>query len=289
MHRLIKTEKVPLTRDLAESFSQLPTFKGDRERDNAAGIARILWLEERLRAGKFHTPKWATVQFAGTIYRMNGGHSSTMLAKFDGQFPRNLEAIIDRFVCETTEDIADLFDQFDPRLSTRTSVERINAHKAVYAELDTVSPTDIHRIISGIAFWMGQDGEIPRVLEEGRIRLIHDNQHYLLWASQYSGKRALGNVGIQAAMYATHRRNQDHATLFWDHVKEEDAPDNRDPTRTLATFLRDAIGKKQFGSAAPLWTPRAFFVKSIHAWNAWKTGQTTSLKYRPDCGWPKVL
>ena len=288
MHRHIATEVVSLTKELADNFSGLPTFKGDRSRDTAAGRSRIAWLEQLLHDGKFHTPKWATAALDGTIYRVNGGHSSAMLANLNGAFPKNMQCVIDRFACETRDDLADLFSQFDPRQSLRRITDKINAHKGVHDDLDSVSPTDIQRITSGIAYYVAHDGDGPHLDEDAKIRLVHREQPFILWASQFSGKRHFSMTGVAAAMYATWTRHRHEAEVFWEEVRDRSNPSNTNASRMLGEFLIENVSKKKYASGAPLWSTRAYFVKSIHAWNAWNRNETTNLRYMEDCGWPKI-
>lgn len=289
MHHLICTETVPLTPELAANFAGLPSFKGDRQRDSSAGMARIAWLERILHEGKFHTPKWATAELDGIMYRVNGGHSSMMLATVNGDFPKGMVAVIDRFRCETRDDLADLFDQFDNRHSIRSGTDKINAHKGVYDDMDSVSPTDVNRAISGIAYFLTDDGQQRRLDEEERIRLIHQYRPFILWAAQFTGRRQFSGVGVVAAIFATWSRSPRLATEFWTQVAEESHPDNWNGSRVLAAFLRDNIGRRKFGTSTPLYNQRVYYVKSIHGWNAWRRNATTDLKYHENCQWPRLV
>jgi hypothetical protein len=58
------------------------------------------------------------------------------------------------------------------------------------------------------------------------------------------------------------------------------------PDRKLAKYLANPGI-----SAAPSLQvrQRVYFIKSIHAWNAWRTGKTTNLKYSATSGVPTVL
>jgi hypothetical protein len=291
MHRKIgDPEVIPLTRKLAVEFSQLPTFKGDRQRDTVAGKARIAWLERLLADGKFYTPKWATVKLNGVLYRVNGGHSSLMLANCPEEiFPADMKVVIDRFECDTRHDLADLFDQFDPRRSIRSASEKINAHKGVHNDLDETSPTDINKCISGIAFYLTDDGASKRLDEEERMGLIHEYREFIIWASQFTGRRHLGFVGLVAAMFATYNKSKKAADAFWKQVANEDHPDAKNASRVLAMFLRDSVAMFKPNSREPKWPPRAYYVKSLHAWNAWRRDEVTSLSYYPNAPWPKAM
>lgn len=289
MHKHVNTKVVPLTHEFAKHFSRLPNVKGDRDREKPAGRARIGWLYRLLCDGKFHTPKWATAECSGMKYRVNGGHSSLMLAELsNGGFPTGMNAVVDEFVCDTRDDLADLFDQFDNRASLRTSSDKVNAHKGVHDALDSVSATDTKNCINGVALYMSGFEKGNKLDEDERIGLIHTHGGFVLWASPFVRVRALRRVGVVAAMYATYQVDPVEAEKFWRLVKEENHPDNKNPTRKLAVYLRESIARPQFATAATKWKrePRAFFVKSIHAWNAWRDDRTTDLKYHPNAPLP---
>ena len=86
-------------------------------------------------------------------------------------------------------------------------------------------------------------------------------------------------VGTVAAMYECHQKNVLLATAFWDLVLTESHESVKDGSRVLALFLRDALTTRKPGTNSPKWAPRAFYVKCIHAANAWKSGYSTDLKY----------
>lgn len=284
MFELLSTKAVPLTRRFVAQFASLPTFLGDRSFETPQGRRRIAWLRRLLDEGKFFSPKWATATLGGMTYRVNGGHSSAMLLECDnGVFPAHLNAIVDEFKCETAEDLADLFDQFDPRKSIRTINDRITAHKSVHDELADIAPTPLAKGTAGIAAFYSGFGESERLEEDERIRLIHKHQEFLLWSCRYLGRRALTAVGAVSAMFATWHRDPEDAELFWDAVRDETEPAGS-PSRKVASFLKDRFlphVQKKFDS-------RATYVKCIHGWNAYRTGQSTDLKYTRTAALPRV-
>lgn len=288
MFRFQNTTTVPISREFVGRIAHLPSFKGDRERDTAAGKRRIAWLRRLLEEGRFHTPKWATAILLadGATYRVNGGHSSLMIANLpDELFPSDMHAIVDHFECETRLDLADLFDQFDATSSVRRELDRIKAHKGAHDNLDIVSPTHTSKIISGVALYFSDIGEGTRLSEEERVRLVDSQGDFLRWANQFVGPRRLHRPGVVAAMYATFRKHSSDATKFWSHVKDESHPVNTNPTRKLAHFLREVLQDTKKTSRPS----RMFYVKSIHAWNAWRKDEPTGLKYYAHAELPVVL
>jgi len=277
MFKQIGKDDVSLTRDFVDYFSSLPTFKGDRKRDTPQGRRRIAFLERMLREGKFFDCDWATAEMNGVTYRVNGGHSSLMLSQLSGNFPNGLRTTIKRFKCESRDDLADLFDQFDRRESIRTTNEKISAHKGAHDSLDELSTTVINDCLQGIAWRIRDDGKQPPLNEDEKIGLVHENSEFFLWAKKYVGRRHLKFTGAVAAMYECYHRDMLLASQFWDLVMEESHPSNADGSRVIAVFLRSCMSKP--GTKSMKTPTRMIYAKCIHAANAWKGNYSTDLKY----------
>ena len=83
------------------------------------------------------------------------------------------------------------------------------------------------------------------------------------------------------------------AKEFWTLVKDESAPNRDDPTRVLNRYLlRTALaGGGPASNAAhgkKLVDFREMYVKCLHAWNAWRKGETTNLNYYAKADVPSV-
>lgn len=287
MFQLINTSLVPLTRAYASRVAAMASYDGDRHRDAPQGKARVAWLDRLLAEGKFHSPKWAFARLGGIQYRVNGGHSSFMLANTNHRFPNGMSVVLDEFTCKTQSDLADLFDQFDNRHSLRTLTDKVNAHKACDDIIRSVSATDVKNAVSGIAWYLFNVGDAAAMDEDRRIRLMHEFPEFVAWAAAFVRPRGFRRSGVVAAMFATSETNRLAATQFWQHVTEEDHADNQNPTRSLAKFLVASIGDGHNGKSK--WPPRAFYVKCVHAWNAWRDGRGTDLSYYPTAPFPKVM
>jgi hypothetical protein len=267
----IRTDIVPLTPEVASDIAELPHFEGDRPWDSPEGQKRMQWLSRLVDEEKFYPPRWATASFDGKTYRVNGGTSSHMLILRDS-FPSNLQVIIDRFSCETLDDVADLFDQFDHRKSIRTMIQKVRAHRAVESSLAEVSPTSINVCATGIACALG---DFQRLDEDQRIQLIHRESHFIVWASPFAKKRHLSASGQMAAIYLTHKKDPIYARGFWEEVADGSNPDHTHPTRVLGEFLKEQC---QTGVGSKKFTAKEICAKCIHAWNAARNGGKTALK-----------
>lgn len=267
----VKTDVIPLTLQVSQEIAELPHFEGDRPWDSAEGRARMQWLSRLADEGKFYPPRWATAELNGVVYRVNGGTSSHMLCARNGVFPQGLVAIVDRFRCQSLEDVADLFDQFDHRKSIRTMVQKVRAHKPAEANLKDVSPTDINKCLAGIA---AAREDFRLVEEDAKVGLIHQHAAFIAWASPFCRKRHLSQRGALAAVFLTYQRDAIYARGFWEEVADGSNPDNLHPTRVLGDFLKEQVGL----STTRKFSAKEVCIKCIHAWNAARRGERTGLK-----------
>lgn len=281
---------VPLTHEYVRGFWALPTFGGDRDRLGTGGKRRIKWLRSKLENKQFFSPVWGTavLQATGVKYRVNGGHSSAMLMELNGEFPSNARAIVREFECQTDEDFAILFDQFDPKRSSRTKIEKVRAHLYVEGSLTGVSPTMCNDIIGGIAYGLTCNSSW-KPDEDERIGLMHEYQNFIMWAKGFAGRRMLQRSSVLGAMFSIRAKGGEALShAFWTQVRDEDHPDSLNATRVLANFLKANVVAGKERRCGNEWSPRAFYVKCIHGWNAWRTNAGTQLKYRPDTDIPKI-
>lgn len=101
----------------------------------------------------------------------------------------------------------------------------------------------------------------------------------------------LQRVPVVCAMMACYDKGQNLARDFWSTVRDESAPDRDDATRTLARFLLRCILSSGRGTTKRDQKSvgfREMYVKCLHAWNAWRKGETTSLAYHVAAPIPKI-
>ncbi|MEB3214526.1 MAG: hypothetical protein VKL39_24470 [Leptolyngbyaceae bacterium] len=273
-----------MTVEIAEDFATMQAFQGERPEKPA----RLAYLDDKLHSGRFHAPRWATANLRGRIYRVNGQHSSRVLASANGHFPKHLNVIIDRYTCDTEEDLANLFAEFDPKASARTDTDVLNAHGRVEPTLADVTPSMMRSIVNGIAYCRSIDTSTAMrdISTEEKGRWLHHHQDYALFRNSLGHHRPLRRVGVEGAIFRTFDKNRELAHEFWIAVRDESAPDVNCPTRVLGKFLLTAVTDADRGRGQS-WDARAFYYKSAHAWNAWRDGVSTQLKYLPNAPWPK--
>ena len=270
------TEVVPLTLEISKHYDRMATLLGDRNPDSPRGKTRVAYLYNLLRSGLFHSPVWSTVQVAsekGKKYRVDGGHSSRMLTQAGADFPENLSVTVRSFRVPDIETAVYLYEQFNASFSTRTQTDLIKNRAAYEKQLRNIAPTYIGRALYGIAchFSLRNPGEPVETLDY--ISMYPD---FIKQVSEVIKKRHMQLTGVVGTMFSTWATSKSLSNEFWRMVNDESSPEPECPTRILAKFLmKMTLDKNQ----AMQWPKRAIYVKCHHAWNAWRTGEGTRLKY----------
>jgi len=283
MWKQMKIESPELTRPLLKWFRSLQSLIGDRDQNSWQGRKRKAWHRDLLRQGRFHSPEWAVARLNGELWRVNGGHTSGMLAELsEMEFPKNLRVIVKWFECETHNDLLTLFNEFDSRKSMRTAADKIKAHRQVHPGLEKVPPSVISRIIGGVVCYRN-NGSSVKIDEDDRTAFLHHETDFIQWCAPFARKRHMAVVGVLACMYRSWWAHSEKAMAFWEAVRDKTAPTPSDPTRVLAEWLTN-------NTAPSVKRPsmREFYVRCIHAWNASEKGMSTRLSYVQGAPVPKM-
>lgn len=288
-YRHVKVEVVPLTQKLAEEFSNMGRGRGERPFKHE----RHSFLQVKLENGKLYPPRWRTcyVRSTGETLRLDGQHSSYMLANCNGSFPNGMVVIIDRFECDTPDDLDELFNEFDSRKSARTPSDMVVSTASRYEELDDVKPMVTTRILNGLAFVRAitEDDAAPNaktISIEERAKNIHRYRDFIVWCAEFASASALKWDCVIAAIYMTYVRDKDAAQQFWRMVRDESG-EFGSASRSIAKVLRelDSVSndRKSDGNR------RMVYVKCLHAWNAHRENRTTRLCYHQSTATPDVV
>lgn len=284
-----KPRTLKVTRRLAEEFRDATPAPGDRP----ISRPRVARLRLLVASGQTLTFDWATAQCDDATYRVNGQHSSTVLAELE-EIPEHCYACVSRYSCDELEDVAELYSMFDSRASARTTRDINRTYAATCTDLDGVASRILDKIVAGLAY---EKWGSNKVTPQDRAALALDNVDYALWVVDLIGARSegedarlLARAPVMAAMARTYSKSKRAATEFWTLVRDASGPDPKSPDRVLSRYLnRHSVnyggGARRGGSV----DRREMFVKCLHAWNAWRQGSSTGLKYYPQAQTPKVL
>lgn len=287
-----KTEKIEvrkLTNALVNEFVSMTRLPNDRDLRGK----RLAFLKDQLEAGRFRTCEWASVQCKedGNTYRVNGKHTSTLFSQCESM--PNVQVIIERYTCDTLAEAADLYSTFDTRESVRSAHDINMAFTASVKELEGVPPRVIDTCVSGMSFAVHEEAYSKETAVDRAERILTDHG-FIRWAAHYisaggrDNKSHMRRGPVAAAMKRTYDADKENASVFWNLVMDESAPQGN-PSRKLARYLlltciRVPRGKTQQKTAGF----REMYVKCLHAWNAWCKDENTNLNYHADAVTPKV-
>src|SRR5579871_4306318 len=120
--------------------------------DRALSERRLLVYERILKEGSFRTVTWAaaTCHETNNTYRVNGKHTATLLAK-QNPIPE-FHVTVERYACDTLQDVANLYNTFDSSLASRTASDINRAFAATIRELDGCPPRIVDLTVKAAAF-----------------------------------------------------------------------------------------------------------------------------------------
>lgn len=286
-----KTQKV--TKSLAKQYTEMDPAPHDRPLSE-----RRLQVYQRLREqGLFRPVTWASALCTetGGVYRVNGKHTSVMLSGLNNM-PDDFYVTVEEYECDTLEDVARLYATFDSKTQSRSSHDINASFAATVPELRDISTTNISRIVAGMSFAIEGGKYNSTISPAERAELLLEHTHFVVWCAGILSQGSPGEAGARvaarhlrrapviAAMFDTWTKSKTAADEFWCAVRDETGTSPTLPDRKLARLLlTTSLGHERSGSASTHLLPaREVYVKSLHAWNAWRNGESTAMKYYVD-------
>jgi hypothetical protein len=274
MFRLVKSETVPLTRELAEQFRDLEPSPTERE----ISPSRMKMLRQKAEAGQLVTFQWSRARLGERVWRMNGQHSANMLCELNGKFPEGLYAHIDDYDVDQMDGLALLFRQFDDRKSGRTVGDVAGAYQGLVPELVAV-PRDIAKLgIEGIAWYERYVEGISPPAGDDVYNLFNRaaNHPFLQWLGSLFDIKTpeLRERTTVAAMFGTFVTSETGAREFWHQVARggieyEDQAPSTVLDRWLKTYEETKPADRAKAGLAGL-KPADFYSGCVYAWNAYR-------------------
>lgn len=286
----IGSETKEITHDLAAEFSTMSASITERDLDKG----RMDYLKGVILGGTALPFMWARAKVTetGDVYRVNGHHSSTLLAGLNGEMPSGLIAVISDFEVATTKDLPWLFRQFDPRQSARTPAEISGAYQMAVPELQNVKRIAGQKAIKGVAWYerkiFGRNVPVgDDVYTLFNVPAYHD---FILMVDRiYSEKTPEFTPPVLGAAYCTFEKSQAQSEEFWTDVARQGGDnDERHPTTVLDAELLNlrAIQKSRQRVVKEMEVYRACAV----AWNAFRNNRPLDRigKWDPKKGAPEL-
>lgn len=277
MFNLVKSQTLPLTPELAERFKGMLASPTERAFDEG----RAKMLREKAEARQLIAFNWATAKFGDQEFRMNGQHSSAVLAELNGNFPPGLQVHLDTYQVDDRDGLALLFRQFDNRKSGRTPVDVSGAYQGLYDGLKEVPRAAAKIAVEGAAWYQRHVEGLPAPSGDDVYTLFGDQRlhGFIRWIGDVFSIKTpeLRRQTIVAGMYGTFEKNEEEARKFWREVSRGGVEyEDQHPTTVLDAFLKSIVEDKRKLELRPA----NFYQASIYAWNAFREGKTiTSIKY----------
>jgi hypothetical protein len=288
----------PTTRKVTKALAREYRDMDPAPHDRPLSKRRLDVYRAMVERDLFRPVTWAKAfcRETGGTYRVNGKHTSHLFADLD-PLPE-LYVLEETYECETLEDVAKLYATFDSRMQSRNTSDINMSFAATVPALAGFSQKTINTAVAGMTYhldpsepWRKQPAERAETLLEYADFVVWLNDLFLRGEEgELSGKH-IRRQPVAAAMFGCWLKAKGPATEFWTAVRDETNPDPSSPSRKLARYLHQTIMKG--GSSSPnalvkSATAREFYVRSLHAWNAWRKGEPTALRYYADAPLPKI-
>jgi hypothetical protein len=280
--RIVNSQSIPLTRELAQAFHKMQASPTERD----LNPARLQHLQSKFDAGLTVSFNWAKARLGKDVYRVNGQHSSALLAQMNGNFPEGLTVHMDEYQVDGTDGLALLFRQFDDRKSGRSPGDVSGAYQGLVPELMEVSKQTAKYGIEGYVWYQRLIENVPVPSGDDIYTLYNETatHPFLLWLSDLFSIKTpeLVRKPVVAAMYATFVANETAARDFWNDVMrggvefEDDAPQT-----VLDKWLKEAADKATKAKYSNL-KPANFYEGCMFAWKAFREDRSIrEIKFGP--------
>lgn len=286
---LVGTPKtLRVTNKLAEQYVSMEAAPDDRPLSEL----RLRVYEKQAKEGAFRPVTWASAycKETGGTYRVNGKHTSTLFACLD-PLPE-LYAVLEVYSCDSLEDVARLYSTFDSKMQSRTVADINRSFAACVPQLSEISSKIINICVPAICYARVQDNyKTIQPAERAEELLLHHD--FVVWVQGMLGRdkrscRHMLRMAVIAAMFATYQKHPKVASNFWSQVRDESGTTPDLPDRKLSRFLLTSGLIRKDRTRKLIVPSREFFVKSLHAWNAWKKDERSSLAYHAKAPIPNI-
>lgn len=286
--RIDRPKTMAATRSLVNEFLEMDRLP----RERPLSERRLQVYRNVLNRGEFRPVTWASAHCkeTGSTYRINGQHTSTLLSEC--VTVPEFFVTVERYECETMEDVAKLYATFDSSMSSRTAGDIILSFASVIGEFanQNIKKKTYPLVVAAASYakWGAGMYSIPSA---ERAETLLDHTDFCIWVdgiihpTDGEQKRALHltRSPVVSAMLGTYMKSKSDSDEFWKLTRDETDENREDPTRILARYLvRTCVrhtGPQTKVSGKGAATHREIYVKCIHAWNAWRKEQPTELKY----------
>jgi hypothetical protein len=287
------------TDDLLVQFRSLDRTPMERPLNRA----RLDYLRGELSSGRLlNPPKWARVycRHNGRHYRLNGQHTSVVFAERpEAERP---QVVYEVYECDTPAEVAELFQGFDSRESTRTSGDVTRAVFAATPELAGYPVRLGQSLVGGLFLaklvrreWAEGVRQDVKTNSKGvtaldKSKAAAEYPGFAAWVRDEFASNAAaavcGRAPVVAAMLLTREIDQQEAERFWLAVREGSDPRPKSASRVLREYLQEV---RLTSGADRSVSQREILAKCLQAWRAHREGaDSVRLHYRETSLLPRV-
>jgi hypothetical protein len=286
----IRSETLTLARNLVLAAAQAHLGLERSPTERTLEPRRVTELVKRIKEGRWLPCNWATVEYLGVKYRMNGMHSSKAMLDASDSLPETVVIHLDHFKADSPDGMGLLFRQFDARISARSKQDVAGAYQGLVPVLADIPKPKAKLGIEGVAWF---ERAIEGLPVESGDELYHwlfkaKYHKFLLWLHRILTLKTpeLLKAPIIGAMYATFITSESGAQDFWTHVAKADLTDDLDPRAVLSAELVKIKENRKEVRPPP---PADHYAKCIKAWNAFRAGdKIRSLIVNTKKGLPEI-
>jgi hypothetical protein len=291
---LMTTPKVQrVTKRLANEFAEMTPAPSDRP----LSTRRLDIYKKIIERKEMRPVTWAKAHCLETndTYRCNGKHTSTLYnsLNLDGH---ELHVLVEEYKCDTLEDVAKLYATFDSKTASRTAGDINRSFAASVPELAEVTHGNVNLCVAGINYYLAPSAKggsrvVGQSTPAERAEVLLDHTKFVVWVNDIlhgdsNSKKHLRRLAVVAAMCGSYHKNQKAAEEFWCEVRDGTGARPDVPSRKLEKFLLTHVhagsGNRVTVNARHKVRDKEIFVKSVHAWNAWRKKENTNLQYHHD-------
>jgi hypothetical protein len=265
--KLIDSETVDVTPQLAAEFATMPASATERD----IKAKRLDYLRDAVLGGTAIAFTWtkAKVLASGKTFRVNGHHSSTMLAKLNGDCPAGLKAHIDTYEVPDDTTLGLLFQQIDSRQSARTVDDISGAYQGLQPDLIDVPKLAGRKAIEGYVWY--EKNKVGNEVPSGDARFALFSKSELHSFIQMTGrilsvKTPEFTMPVIGAMYGAFERDAHDAEKFYgDVAKQGGGNGEQHPAAVLDAWLIEGRDQKENKPKE-----QEVYYACAYAWNAFR-------------------
>lgn len=270
-------EVLPVTQETAQRFLDMDSLEGERDlSDN-----RLVKLARDFNCGNQRTLNWITAfcQETGSTIRVNGGHTSYLLAH--GLVHPQGHIIHEHYQCETMGDVTELWAILDSHVSHRTKDEVLVTEAGRVPALNGITKGVMQKVSTALCVAHVGRSFYKNLTYREMAQYILENSDFAVWVRDiFPTTKIHMKQGVIYVAWVTYNVDRELATRFWTEVCHGgDHVLRNSPAVRLDTKLREGIKpmkrmRRDGRQTSIQWFDIAHYCFS--AWRLYQQGKTVS-------------